>query len=85
MIGTAYWYLHTDQWRYDSYGADALASPLGAGRVRRPAHRRLLAQSARLGWMPTMPDLRPQPARPGRRGARGQPGRPGAEHVVDEL
>ena len=35
MIGTAYWYLHTDQWRYDGYRADALASPLGERPVRR--------------------------------------------------
>ncbi|MDN5805243.1 MAG: molybdopterin-dependent oxidoreductase, partial [Microlunatus sp.] len=31
MIGTAYWYMHTDQWRYDGYAADALASPLAEG------------------------------------------------------
>jgi nitrate reductase / nitrite oxidoreductase, alpha subunit len=31
MIGTAFWYLHTDQWRYDGYRADALASPLAEG------------------------------------------------------
>ena len=44
----------------------------------------LLAQSARLGWMPSLPDVRPQPARPGRRG-RGRRAAPVAEHVVDEL
>ena len=32
MIGTGYWYAHTDQWRYDGYRADALTSPLGQGR-----------------------------------------------------
>ena len=32
MIGTAFWYTHTDQWRYDGYRADALASPLAAAR-----------------------------------------------------
>ena len=31
MIGTAFWYMHTDQWRYDGYQADALASPLAEG------------------------------------------------------
>ncbi|CPA32602.1 nitrate reductase subunit alpha [Mycobacterium tuberculosis] len=25
--GASYWYAHTDQWRYDGYGADKLASP----------------------------------------------------------
>ncbi len=55
MIGTAYWYLHTDQWRYDQYRADALASPLGQGRFAGRHTADLLAQSARLGWMPSMP------------------------------
>src|SRR5690606_41342750 len=34
MIGTACWYLHTDQWRYDTYAADVVASPLGDGGCR---------------------------------------------------
>jgi nitrate reductase / nitrite oxidoreductase, alpha subunit len=55
MIGTAYWYLHTDQWRYDQYDAGALASPLGDGRFAGRHTADLLAQSARLGWMPSMP------------------------------
>jgi len=55
MIGTAYWYLHTDQWRYDGYDAGALASPLGSGAFTGAHTADLLATSARLGWMPTMP------------------------------
>ncbi|MBQ0895969.1 nitrate reductase subunit alpha [Micromonospora sp. U56] len=55
MIGTAYWYTHTDQWRYDQYNADVLASPLGQGRFAGKHTADLLAQSARLGWMPSMP------------------------------
>jgi nitrate reductase alpha subunit len=31
MIGTAFWYVNTDQWRYDNLGADLLATPLGEG------------------------------------------------------
>ena len=31
MIGTGYWYMHTDQWRQDGYSADALKSPLSTG------------------------------------------------------
>ncbi|HET6211390.1 MAG TPA: molybdopterin-dependent oxidoreductase, partial [Micromonosporaceae bacterium] len=57
MIGTAYWYLHTDQWRYDTYDAGVLASPTGTGRFAGRHTADLLAQSARLGWMPTMPTL----------------------------
>jgi nitrate reductase / nitrite oxidoreductase, alpha subunit len=55
MIGTAYWYLATDQWRYDTFGADAFASPAGQGRFAGMTTADLLAQSARLGWMPSYP------------------------------
>jgi nitrate reductase alpha subunit len=55
MIGTAYWYLATDQWRYDTFGAAAFASPGGQGRFAGMATADLLAQSARLGWMPSYP------------------------------
>lgn len=55
MIGTAFWYVHTDQWRYDTYSADALAAPTGTGAFAGKHTIDLLAQSARLGWMPSMP------------------------------
>jgi nitrate reductase alpha subunit len=55
MIGTAFWYTHTDQWRYDQYNAEVLASPLGTGHFTGRHTADLLAQSARLGWMPSMP------------------------------
>ncbi|MFG1947096.1 nitrate reductase subunit alpha [Nonomuraea sp. NPDC048826] len=55
MIGTAYWYLHTDQWRYDTYRADVVASPLGDGAFAGRTTADLLSQSARLGWMPSHP------------------------------
>ncbi|MFD1936646.1 nitrate reductase subunit alpha [Nonomuraea mangrovi] len=55
MIGTAYWYLHTDQWRYDTYSADVVSSPLGDGAFAGKATADLLSQSARLGWMPSYP------------------------------
>ena len=69
MIGTAYWYLHTDQWRYDGYDAGALASPLGSGDVRRHAHRRPAGPVGPDGLDADHADVRPQPARRGRRGA----------------
>ncbi|MFC5814800.1 nitrate reductase subunit alpha [Nonomuraea harbinensis] len=55
MIGTAYWYLHTDQWRYDTYKADVVSSPLGDGVFAGKTTADLLSQSARLGWMPSYP------------------------------
>ncbi|GIJ23017.1 nitrate reductase subunit alpha [Micromonospora lutea] len=55
MIGTAFWYVHTDQWRYDTYSADVVSAPTGTGLFDGKHTMDLLAQSARLGWMPSMP------------------------------
>jgi nitrate reductase alpha subunit len=55
MIGTAYWFLNTDQWRYDHFRADVLASPLGEGRFAGMAGADCLAQASRAGWMPSYP------------------------------
>jgi nitrate reductase alpha subunit len=57
MIGTAFWYVNTGQWRYDGLPADTLASPLGSGRWNGMATIDTLAQSARSGWMPSYPSL----------------------------
>ncbi len=66
---TPYWYLATDQWRYETFGAGEFTSPAGNGALGRQAHRRLprARRPARLAAL--LPDLRPQPARPRRRGA----------------
>ena len=55
MTGTSYFYLHTDQWRYESFGADELASPLGRGLFRGRAFADTLAQASRMGWTPSHP------------------------------
>ncbi|MBN9107350.1 MAG: nitrate reductase subunit alpha [Pseudonocardia sp.] len=57
MIGTAFWYTHTDQWRYDGYRADALASPLAGGLLAGMSTIDTIALSARLGWMPSYPQF----------------------------
>jgi nitrate reductase / nitrite oxidoreductase, alpha subunit len=57
MIGTAYWYTHADQWRYDGYRADALASPLARGDLSGMHTADTIALSARLGWMPSYPQF----------------------------
>ncbi|MET3985967.1 nitrate reductase subunit alpha [Streptomyces sp. PvR034] len=55
MIGAAWFYLHTDQWRYDTLPAEALASPLGEGAFAGMTGSDCLAASARMGWMPSYP------------------------------
>ncbi|MFI7695589.1 nitrate reductase subunit alpha [Nonomuraea sp. NPDC049655] len=53
--GTPYWYLHTDQWRYDRFDAGALTSPLGPGAFRGRHTADLVAEAVRNGWMPMSP------------------------------
>ena len=56
MIQTGYWYMNTDQWRYDTFGAEALdAGEAGNGQFQGKVTADLFAQSARSGWMPTYP------------------------------
>jgi nitrate reductase / nitrite oxidoreductase, alpha subunit len=55
MIQTAYWYLHSDQYRYDPFGADTLAATTGAGQLAGKTTADIIAQSARMGWMPSYP------------------------------
>ncbi|WP_104126785.1 nitrate reductase subunit alpha [Cryobacterium sp. Y57] len=57
MIGTGYWYMHTDQWRSDGYSADSLKSPLATGHFDGMHTADTIAQSARLGWMPFYPQF----------------------------
>ncbi|OIJ96323.1 hypothetical protein BIV23_32750 [Streptomyces monashensis] len=64
--GTPHWYLHTDQWRYDPHGADALAAPTGKGLFAGRHTADLVAQSMRLGWMPAAPAFRANPLDLGR-------------------
>nr|WP_242891940.1 nitrate reductase subunit alpha [Actinomadura litoris] len=82
MIGTAYWYLHTDQFRYDRFDAGTLSAGAG-GRFAGRSTADVIAQSARLGWMPSHPtfDRNPLDLADEARAA----GRKAADHVVDEL
>jgi nitrate reductase alpha subunit len=61
MIGTAYWYMHTDQWRNDGYSADSLSWPLAKGHLAGKHTADTIAQSARLGWMPFYPQFSTNP------------------------
>ncbi|MFI9011535.1 nitrate reductase subunit alpha [Actinosynnema sp. NPDC053489] len=55
MIGTGYFYTHTDQWRYDRLTADGLTWPGARGTLAGQSVADCLARSARLGWMPSYP------------------------------
>ncbi|GAA1396611.1 nitrate reductase subunit alpha [Luteococcus peritonei] len=57
MIGTGYWYMHTDQWRTDGFSADAITSPLSTGSLDGLHAADAMATAARLGWMPMYPQF----------------------------
>jgi nitrate reductase alpha subunit len=53
MNQTAYWYVNTSQYRYDTFSADDLDA--GTGVFAGKSVMDLLAQSVRLGWTPSYP------------------------------
>ncbi len=55
MVGTAFWYLSTDQWRYDGLPADQLASSLAKGLFKDRTTADCLVESVKRGWMPSYP------------------------------
>ncbi|PAU90425.1 nitrate reductase subunit alpha [Kocuria sp. WN036] len=57
MIGTAFWYMHTDQWRSDGYSSDSLQSPLAEGHLKGMHTADVVAKSTRMGWMPFYPQF----------------------------
>lgn len=83
MIQTAYWYLHTDQFRYDQFGADTLSATTGKGRLAGRSTADVIAQSARMGWMPSYPTFNRNPLDLCDEAA--DAGRPVGEHVVEQL
>ncbi|HET7533684.1 MAG TPA: nitrate reductase subunit alpha [Nocardioidaceae bacterium] len=83
MIHTAYWYLHTDQFRYDHFSADVLAASTGAGRFEGMSTADVIAKSARMGWMPSYPTFNRNPLDLADEAA--AEGRPVGEYVVDKL
>ncbi|HEY6747811.1 MAG TPA: nitrate reductase subunit alpha [Mycobacteriales bacterium] len=83
MIQTAYWYLHTDQFRYDHFGADTLAAATAGGRFAGLTTADLIAKSARMGWMPSYPTFDRNPLTLCEEADAA--GLPVADHVVREL
>jgi nitrate reductase alpha subunit len=83
MTQTTYWYMHTDQWRYDQFGADMLSARAGQGKFKGMSTADAIAQSARLGWQPYYPtfDVNPLDLAEEAKAA----GKTSAEHIVDEL
>ncbi|MDR1266045.1 MAG: nitrate reductase subunit alpha [Propionibacteriaceae bacterium] len=60
QAATAFWYLHSDQWRHDLFQAGDIASPTGAGRLPKTTPD-CLAQAVRSGWTPGHPGFNRNP------------------------
>jgi nitrate reductase alpha subunit len=83
MAGTPYWYLASDQWRYEGARADLLSSPLGEGRFAGRSVADLNAYAARLGWLPSHPTFDRNPL--DLADEADAAGRQVTEHVMEEL
>ncbi len=83
MIHTAYWYLHTNQFRYDTFPADVVAAKTGTGKLAGMSTADVIAKSARMGWMPSYPTFDRNPLDIADEAAAA--GRPVADHVVEQL
>ncbi|MGH3872082.1 MAG: nitrate reductase subunit alpha [Pseudonocardiaceae bacterium] len=83
MQGTIYWYLATDQWRYDPFTAEAMASPLAKGRFAGRTAADNIALASRLGWMPSYPTFNRNPLDLADEAR--HLGKDAAQHVVDGL
>ncbi|WP_425516810.1 nitrate reductase subunit alpha [Miltoncostaea oceani] len=57
QAATPFWYLATEQYRYEAFAADELASPLGDGAMRGAHFADLYAKAARMGWLPAYPSF----------------------------
>jgi nitrate reductase alpha subunit len=83
MIQTAYGYLHSDQYRYDHFGADTLSATTGEGQLAGKTTADIIAQSARMGWMPSYPTFDRNPLKLADDAQ--DSGRPVADYVVEQL
>ncbi|TAM87106.1 MAG: nitrate reductase subunit alpha [Jatrophihabitans sp.] len=83
MTGTSFFYLHTDQWRYERFRADELSSPLGPRRFAGKSFADCLAQASRLGWQPSYPTFDRNPLDVA--DAAAAAGKSVSEYVVEEV
>ncbi|KZS66367.1 MAG: nitrate reductase subunit alpha [Mycobacterium pseudokansasii] len=83
MQGTVFWYLATDQWRYDRFTAEVMTSPLADGRFAGRTAADNIALASRLGWMPSYPTFNRNPLDLADEAM--QLGKDPSQHIVDGL
>jgi len=83
MQGTVFWYLATDQWRYDRFTTEPMTSPLATGMLAGRTAADNIALASRLGWMPSYPTFNRNPLDLADEAERQ--GKDAAQHVLDGL
>ncbi|MDO4242297.1 MAG: nitrate reductase subunit alpha [Actinomyces sp.] len=83
MISTGFWYLTTDQWRYDDTPAERLASPLGPGTMAGKTVSDTMVEAMRRGWTPSYPTFDRNPLVLGQQAK--EAGMDARDYVVDQL
>ena len=61
MNSTSYWYLHTDQWRYEKVEAEDMMAPTAKGKYKGYQLVDYNVVSQRLGWLPSAPHFNRNP------------------------
>ncbi len=83
MITTGFFYLITDQWRYDGTPVDKLRSPLADLDWEGISTADTLVESMKRGWMPSFPTFNKSTLLLGQEAR--EAGVPGPQYVVDQL
>jgi nitrate reductase alpha subunit len=83
MAGTAFFYLHSDQWRYETLKLDDLLSPLADRNRQSGSIVDCDVRAQRMGWMPSAPQLNRNPLQVAREAAAS--GNDPKQYVVDAL
>ncbi len=58
---TSFFYAHTDQWRYETLGAEEVLSPLADAKEYGGSMMDYNVRAERMGWLPSAPQLRTNP------------------------
>jgi len=61
QASTSFWYVNSDQWRYDMFTAEDIASPAGPGKLKGRTLIDCHAQAVRSGWTPGHPGFNRNP------------------------
>lgn len=61
MAGTSFFYLHSDQWRYERLSADSLLSPTARADYRGSSLVDYQVAAERMGWLPSAPHFNRNP------------------------